>query len=989
MINAISQIVKTTTWSAIFLCLFCISPHLQAQESKMRSWLNDWQNTTLPDSVRFEAIDKLVMKGYRITNSDSALFYVDKQLAFAKGEKNKKWIAEALSNKGRILLSVSGFSAANATFQEALEIQESIGDIKGMADTYQWIGYVLRKEGKLTEALDYYQLSLDRSSQLGEEGRTYTAATLNGMGTLYLDQKNYEKALEYYQQSLELHLALNKAIGIAANYNNISQAYYFMGDYAQAKAYLEKSRAIKEKLNDLQGLGNIYHNLGDLDVKAGDFESANENYLKALELRDSIHDKADVASSYNALGYNALRMQRPGQALNWCRQGLLLAQSAGDVEETAASADCLFQAFQMQTQADSALAYHILMTELKDSLFNQENTRKLAQLELQYAFDKERGQMQEGLKRQRMFRNVAIVITAFFFVLTFLIFRLNRMARSKNRKLHEKNQQIERDKAVISQQAEELKALDQMKSRFFTNISHELRTPLTLITTPVENLIKQYSGRLEPAMQRSLQVINQNAKKMRALVEELLELSRIDAGQQELSATATSVSAFCRQLFIAYSSAAGERGIQYELIDQLPDNTILLIDKRCFSKIINNLIGNALKFTGKGGAVTVVAQHIPDQGKTEPHVAWYQIQVKDTGRGIPPEDLPHVFDRFFQTKRENLPLEGGTGIGLALSKELAELMNGSLSVESSLGKGSTFTFTFPAQSAKAHEALPPAASVTNNPAEGPAGGANAGPDIATTGQLLIVEDNTDMRALFTDLLSDDFNLKMVNNGQEAWDLLQTDAEFVSRLDLILSDVMMPEMDGYTLLGKLKETPRLARIPVIMITARADEKDKLQALRMGVDDYLTKPFSPGELVARARNLILHLEQRRNILADERSKLPNPDFENIGPAEQNWLRELEEKTIQAVDQKVPLSASSLADKMSISERQLRRRIKAATGLAINAYINEVKLQKARQLLENQSLSTIAETAYACGFNTPGYFTKVYEQRFGKRPAEYFEE
>ncbi|MCB0617099.1 MAG: response regulator transcription factor, partial [Phaeodactylibacter sp.] len=164
----------------------------------------------------------------------------------------------------------------------------------------------------------------------------------------------------------------------------------------------------------------------------------------------------------------------------------------------------------------------------------------------------------------------------------------------------------------------------------------------------------------------------------------------------------------------------------------------------------------------------------------------------------------------------------------------------------------------------------------NNPAEGPAGGANAGPDIATTGQLLIVEDNTDMRALFTDLLSDDFNLKMVNNGQEAWDLLQTDAEFVSRLDLILSDVMMPEMDGYTLLGKLKETPRLARIPVIMITARADEKDKLQALRMGVDDYLTKPFSPGELVARARNLILHLEQRRNILADERSKLPNPDF-----------------------------------------------------------------------------------------------------------------
>lgn len=552
--------------------------------------------------------------------------------------------------------------------------------------------------------------------------------------------------------------------------------------------------------------------------------------------------------------------------------------------------------------------------------------------------------------------------------------------------------QIRKDKALIEQQADELRQVDALKNRFFTNISHELRTPVTLISTPIENLIRKYSDRIDPYIQRSHQLVYQNAKKLGLLVEELLELSRIEAGEQKLSNISTPFTAFCRQLFSAFESAAKQKNIHFTLDLHVDDELHLLIDRKRLSKIINNLISNALKFTSTEGIVRVKVRPLPEEVHPESDTFWYEIQVQDSGRGIPPEDLPYIFDRYYQTKRQDLPTEGGTGIGLALSKELAQLMQGDLSVESTWGKGSTFILRFPAKHAptdltthtqtdEEQPSLEPIPVISRTHIEFP--------NRKSDRQLLLIEDNIDMQMLLKDLLGDQYQLTMANNGLEAWELLQATPDYTANLDLIVSDVMMPIMDGYALLEKIKSTPALCQIPIIMLTARASEDSKLKALRMGVDDYLTKPFSVQELHARISSLIYNYDQRKQFFTEEKTPPVSPTFEPPIQADHRWLKALEETTMQAIEKKINLKAPSLAAMMSISERQLRRRIKATTGLPIKSYINEVKLQKARQLLEAKSFSTISEIAYACGFNTPGYFTQVYEKRFGKRPGEYLGE
>ena len=356
------------------------------------------------------------------------------------------------------------------------------------------------------------------------------------------------------------------------------------------------------------------------------------------------------------------------------------------------------------------------------------------------------------------------------------------------------------------------------------------------------------------------------------------------------------------------------------------------------------------------------------------------FEIRDTGRGIPPEDLPHVFDRFFQSKQVALTLNTGSGIGLSLSQELANLLGGNIQVASRLGEGSTFSLLLPASRAAQSDKVT-AVSDLHIPDT-----ASYIKDIATSTneeqfRILVVEDNLEVQSFLSSLLSNKYQVVTAKDGQEALRYLQQKDKAI---DLILSDVNMPVMNGYELLAALKEDKKLRQLPVIMLTAKTRERSKFKALRMGVDDYLTKPFSPTELLLRIQNLLDNYQKR---LSFQKEFLAvNPEFEPTISADQKWLKELEKYALHALDQRLDLNANYLATNMAISERQLARKVRLLTGLTVGKYMQEIKLQKARNLIEQNALHTIAEVGYACGFKSPSYFTKLFTEHFGKSPTMY---
>lgn len=571
-----------------------------------------------------------------------------------------------------------------------------------------------------------------------------------------------------------------------------------------------------------------------------------------------------------------------------------------------------------------------------------------------------------------------LVSSLLILIALFWVYRLRRQKVLLEETVKSRTKQIRKDKALIEQQAEELLQLDQLKSRFFANISHELRTPLTLITGPAEVLSQEQKVKKDSALSQAIRGIYQNGKKLLHLVEEMLDLARIEARQIQLKESPLPLFPFCKEIFGAFQSKAKLQQIEYQLKYQLPDEYVLLVDHRRLEKILNNLLSNAMKFTPKGGRIALRIYQEQQQ---------IYFEVQDSGRGIPEEDLPHIFERFFQSNRETLASEMGTGIGLSLSKDLAKLMEGELSAESSWGKGSTFVLRLPAkevepakpesdgeQTTAASDFVLP--SVEALPAEA----------IEKEGHILIVEDNPEVRAFVEQVLQSKYKVDSVEDGQQALDFLQKANNSQPPIDLIVSDITMPNLDGYGLLDAVKADAKLQQLPVVMLTARTGQDHKLRALRMGVDDYLTKPFSPVELLVRIENLLNNYRQRQQEAALIEVQ---PEFESEGHAELQWLQQVEEVAILALDKKLELTANYLANEIAISARQLSRKVKSLTGLSIGKYIQEVKLQKARHLLEDHSKHTIAEVAFASGFKSASHFSQLFAQRFGRSPSQYWGE
>lgn len=558
---------------------------------------------------------------------------------------------------------------------------------------------------------------------------------------------------------------------------------------------------------------------------------------------------------------------------------------------------------------------------------------------------------------------VLMILIAVFIVL--VIFKVRTKRLEKRQKELEKEikiatTEIVRNKETIEQHVLELQKADEVKTRFYTNITHELRTPLSLIKGPLSSVLK--SGQLDEKNRSFLQTAKEHTKVLQRLVTSLLDLSKLESGTMKIDESAFSLFELTRFIVSNFESYAQQAGIEF-LFDYKAGKTMFIkLDKEKLEIILNNLIANAVKFTHNGGTVTVRVYDNENE---------ILISVHDTGVGIQPDELPFIFDRFYQASNTDKIQTGGTGIGLALSLELARLMNGTIMVESIPNKGSCFTLKIPRNEVLG--GFIPVAETGKHP--------NENHVFHKTGaKILIVEDNTSLSEYLVTIMSEHYQVLCAANGRKAVEIL----EGLSEKDLphlIISDVMMPEMDGYQLLEYLKSHELFWKIPVIILTARVALQDKLKALRIGVDDYITKPFEEEELLVRIVNLLKHATSRQEELtAHDHEEAHKPAL-----SDQNWLADFE-KYIGKNFPDDTFSITKTSAHFAMSESTLLKKVKTLTGLSPVEYLREYRLNMGKELLEKGEKQTIAEVAFAVGFSNAKAFSQSFKVRFGKLPSAY---
>ncbi|CAN5361114.1 two-component regulator propeller domain-containing protein [soil metagenome] len=534
---------------------------------------------------------------------------------------------------------------------------------------------------------------------------------------------------------------------------------------------------------------------------------------------------------------------------------------------------------------------------------------------------------------------------------------------------------------IQRREAQQLKAVDELKTRFFSNITHEFRTPLSLIMSPVEKLLQD--NQFDEPPQKSLVLVQRNAHQLLRLINQLLDLAKLEANHMVVSPMRGAITQFVGHLLESFRPLADQKKISLTYSADGPAQEYLF-DADKWEKILINLLSNALKFTHSGGRVTVTLNGSPAPGATD--VSWVRIQIADSGIGILPQNLPHIFDRFYQVDTSHTRDYEGTGIGLALVNELVSLLGGSIQVESQPGLGSTFRVTLPVQPTSLNPKAP-AVSLSQKaplvPLPMPASGlAHQEPnDDWQTPLLLIVEDNADLRNFLGGSLSAAYRILQAENGEAGWQLTQTELP-----DIVVTDVMMPGMDGYELTHRIKTHPDTDHIAVVILSAKAAHNSRIEGLQEGADDYVSKPFHLDELQLRLHNLMVRQQKLRDQYRQQFA-LPGVD----SPDTASPLKSVDDAFLGRVYQLLEnhlndpaLTVDWLADELAMSRKTLYRKIHSVIQLKPNELIRHYRLRKAADLL--RAGHSPSQTAYLTGFKTPSYFTTVFKEFYHKTPTEF---
>lgn len=902
-----------------------------------------------------------------LTVFDTADITFNRVLKLHEESGDKKRQGNILMNLGNNAARSADLDKAIRYYERSLSVWREIGNPGGEALVYRMMGYSCFVLGHLPRALEYYQENLKLVEPLKGKER---AIGLESIAEVYLSMEDYPRALEYYEQAAKQWESLGSQIHQSDLKRKKAKVFLLSKDYNTALQLLNQSFHFRKSNSQNIYTSDLHRDIGLCYEHLNQLDSAIIFLQQAVDISTQANNFLIKSQSHIALGRIFHKQNRTDQAIFQLNEAIKAARFSGLEEQEMEATKELSQVYKSQNNYTQAFLHLEHYNMLKDSLFNEKNIKKITRLEANYEFEKEKQQLafqrEKEIEKQRdVQRNMWIALgIALLFIFTIVWYY--RSKQKGNAALNRLNKALMEQKAVVEKQKEKLEELDEIKSRFFTNISYEFRTPLTIIS----GMIDQVKTKPDVWLDKGSNMIKRNVDGLLNLVNQILDLRKLESDEMQVNMIQGDIIYYLHYILESHHSFAQGKEIQLHFLP-MQDKLVIDYDPDKLLRIVSNFLSNAIKFTPKKGHIYFHVDHKSENGSEA-----LQIRVQDTGPGIPEDQLAHIFDRFYQVDNSTTWKGEGTGIGLALTKELVHLLKGEITVKSSIGKGTSFTVSLPiTRNAVLQDEHEPTAlegsAATTTPDLQPVPEGKGTADISKS-SLLLVEDNPDVVQFLISCLEADYQLMVARDGQAGIDLAIEQVP-----DLIVSDVMMPEKDGFELCDTLKKDERTSHIPIILLTARADMDSRISGLERGADAYLSKPFEQKELLVRLKNL---LKLRQKLQKRYRSFEP---IESPASPEDMFVQ----KVRKAVEDKMgdeDFGILHLCRAVALSRAQLHNKIKALTGLSTSHYIRSIRLQKAKQLLNKGELN-VSEVAYEVGFKDPKYFSRLFIEAFGIPPSK----
>ncbi|MCR9249591.1 MAG: tetratricopeptide repeat protein [bacterium] len=954
---------------------------------------------------------------------DKALEYHKKNLKIKLEVENKRGIGFSYANIAAIYESLEQYDTAIFYHHKSLDIREEMGDKFSLAAAFHNLGRSYHRSGQFLKSKEFYEKAVPLMEEMGNK-RGLTSTSL-GFGSLALDMGSNETALKYAIQAEALAVEIGAKKLQAESYGLLASIHEKRKSYANANEYRKRYSMLNDSLYNAEKDEIIARITSQYETAKKDQEIA-EQTLKMDQQEANINNQrllivilitGLIASLIiGLLVFNRYKLKQNNKALKKenesikVERNLQLRKKADDIINYFATSlygknsvdeilwdvvnncisqldfeDCVIYLLDEERNVLVQKAAYGDKSKLDDQVLSPIDipigdgivgyVAKTGVAEIihdttkdaRYIVDDQSRLSEIAVPIMQQDRVIGVIDSEHAesnFYTEFHLQALTTIASICGSKIAQTQADLESEIAKIAKlEADQIKALDQLKSQFFANISHEFRTPLNLILGPLRKDRSELS-------EEDLKMMERNGWKLLNLVNQLLDLAKLEVGKLQLNESNIDINAHLKLSASHFSSMAQVRQIEYQ-VEVSEEVNAIKIDEDKLDKIIYNLLSNAIKFSSAGDTV-IFKSSIKDQNLA--------IEVTDTGAGIDPQSVDRIFDRFYQADSSKTRRFEGTGIGLSLSKELTELMGGSITCSSEQGKGSSFFVTIPIVSVSP-ESIDQSDSIETYP-----GINDQYTDITTEPQsepkdglpiILVVEDNSDLRKYMTDHLSKNNNVISAANGKEGF------SKAVSEVpDLIISDVMMPEMDGIELTNAVRSNDATSHIPTILLTARDDQETKNVGFQSGIDQYMSKPFDLDELETRVNGLI----KQRDILKEKYASeiyLKPTDIE-INDSEGAFIQ----KALLIVEENISddqFSVEQFQKELGMSRMQLHRKLKALTNQSASEFIRTIRLERAAQLLANNQCN-VAEAAYQVGFAHLSYFAKCFKEKYGVSPSSY---